>query len=94
LKKYKYSGSGQIPEELIQAGTQILILFGIRECYLIIRSSLLLYQFTRRAMKLTVATIVGQQITGDHQCGFRRNSTTTDQIFCIRQILKKKMEVQ
>jgi hypothetical protein len=30
------------------------------------------------------------EITGDHQCGFRRSRSTTDQIFCIRQILKKK----
>jgi len=29
---------------------------------------------------------------GDHQCGFRRNSSTTDHIFCIRQILEKKLE--
>jgi hypothetical protein len=28
-------------------------------------------------------------ITGDHQCGFRRNKSTTDQIFCIRQILEE-----
>jgi sorting nexin-29 len=32
------------------------------------------------------------EIIGDHQCGFRRNRTTTDQIFCIRQILEKKWE--
>jgi hypothetical protein len=32
------------------------------------------------------------EITGDHQCGFRRNRSTTDQIFCIRQILEKKWE--
>jgi hypothetical protein len=24
------------------------------------------------------------EIIGDHQCGFRRNRSTTDQIFCIR----------
>jgi len=28
----------------------------------------------------------------DHQCGFRRNRSTTDHIFCIRQILDKKWE--
>jgi len=34
-----------------------------------------------------------EEITGGHQCGFRRNSSTTDHIFCIRQILEK-MEIQ
>jgi hypothetical protein len=32
------------------------------------------------------------EIIGDHQCGFRRNRSTTDQIFYIRQILEKKCE--
>jgi hypothetical protein len=32
------------------------------------------------------------EIIGDHQCGFRCNRLTTDQIFCIRQILEKKWE--
>jgi hypothetical protein len=32
------------------------------------------------------------EISGDHQCGFRRNRSTTDQIFCIRQILEKTWE--
>jgi hypothetical protein len=32
------------------------------------------------------------EVTGDHQCGFRRNRSTTDQIFYIRQILEKKWE--
>ena len=35
-----------------------------------------------------------EEVIGDHQCGFRRNRSTTDHIFCIRQILKKKMGVQ
>jgi hypothetical protein len=29
---------------------------------------------------------------GDHKCGFRRNRSTTDHIFCTRQILEKKWE--
>jgi hypothetical protein len=33
-----------------------------------------------------------EEITGDHQCGFQRNRSTTDHIFCIRQILEKKWE--
>jgi hypothetical protein len=32
------------------------------------------------------------EITGDHHCGFRRNRSTTDHIFYIRQILEKKWE--
>jgi predicted nuclease of restriction endonuclease-like (RecB) superfamily len=32
------------------------------------------------------------EITGDHQCGFRRNRATTDQIFYIQLILEKKWE--
>jgi hypothetical protein len=32
------------------------------------------------------------EIIGDHQCGFHCNKSTTDQIFCIRQILEKKWE--
>jgi len=32
------------------------------------------------------------EIIGDHQCGFRRNRSTIDHIFCIRQILEKKWE--
>ncbi|KAJ4433510.1 hypothetical protein ANN_15819 [Periplaneta americana] len=32
------------------------------------------------------------EIIGDHQCGFRRNRSTIDQIFCIRQKMEKKWE--
>jgi hypothetical protein len=30
-----------------------------------------------------------EEITGDHQCGFRHNRSTSDKIFSIRQILEK-----
>jgi len=33
-----------------------------------------------------------EEIIGDHQCGFRRNKSATDHIFCIRQTLEKKWE--
>jgi hypothetical protein len=32
------------------------------------------------------------EIIGDHQCGFQCYGSTTDQIFCIRQIMDKKWE--
>jgi len=32
------------------------------------------------------------EIIGDHQCGFRRNRSTLDQIFALRQFLEKKWE--
>jgi len=33
-----------------------------------------------------------KEIIGDHQCGFRFNSSTTDHKFCIGQVLEKKWE--
>jgi hypothetical protein len=33
-----------------------------------------------------------KEITGENQCGFRCNKSTTDHIFCIREILEKKWE--
>jgi hypothetical protein len=67
LIEYKLPGSYQVPAELIQAGGEILplrstnslIMFGIRKNCLISGKSLLLYQFTKRVMKLTVIIIVG-----------------------------------
>jgi sorting nexin-29 len=37
-------------------------------------------------------TPYAEEIMGDHQCGFRRNRSTADQIFYIGQILGKKWE--
>jgi hypothetical protein len=39
-------------------------------------------------------TPYAEEIIGEHQCGFRRNRSTTDHIFCIRQILEKKMGIK
>jgi hypothetical protein len=41
---------------------------------------------------LSRLTSYAEKIIEDHQCGFRRNSQTTDYIFCIRQIFEKKCE--
>jgi retron-type reverse transcriptase len=41
---------------------------------------------------LTRLTPFADEIIGDHQCGFRRKRSTTDQISYIRQILGKKWE--
>ena len=35
-----------------------------------------------------------KEIIGDYQCSFRRKRSTTDHIFCIRQILEKKIGIQ
>jgi hypothetical protein len=42
--------------------------------------------------KILSNILLSRLIIGDHQCGFRRNRSTTDQIFCSRQILEKKWE--
>jgi hypothetical protein len=51
-----------------------------------------MYQFIRRANLLSRLSPQIDEIIGNHQCGFRRNGSTTDKIFCIRQILEKKCE--
>jgi hypothetical protein len=67
LKRYKLPGSYQSPAELIHAGGEILcseihkfinFTWNKKIC-LITGRSLLLYQFTRRVIKLTVVMIMG-----------------------------------
>ena len=41
---------------------------------------------------LSRLTPYAEEVTGDHQFGLRSNMSTTDHIFCIRQILDKKWE--
>jgi hypothetical protein len=71
LKKYKSPGSDVIPAELIQS----LILFGIRKNCLISRRSLLLCQFTKRVIKLTVIIIVGYHYYQLHTKFYRISSS-------------------
>jgi hypothetical protein len=63
FKKNKSPGSDRIPAERIQGGGETLgsiyslILFGVRKNCLSSETSPSLYQFTRRAIKLTVVII-------------------------------------
>ena len=41
---------------------------------------------------LSRLTPYAEEITGDHQCGFRWNRSTTDYIFCFHKILEEKWE--
>jgi hypothetical protein len=41
---------------------------------------------------LKIKSIHIYEVTVDHQCGFGCNRSTTDQIFCIHQVLEKKWE--
>jgi len=43
---------------------------------------------------LSRLTPYAKEIIGDHQCDFRRNRSTIDHIFFIRQILEKKRGIQ
>jgi hypothetical protein len=83
LKKYKSPGSDHIPAELIQTGakyyclrsTNSLILFAIRRNCLINGRSPLLYQFTKRMIKLTVIVIVGYHCYQLHTQFYRISSS-------------------
>ena len=41
---------------------------------------------------LSRVTPYTEEIIGDHQCGFWHNRSTTDHLFCTRQMLEKKWE--
>ena len=41
-------------------------------------------------IQLSRLTPYAEEITGDHQCGFQCNRSTTDHIFWIRKLLEKK----
>jgi hypothetical protein len=82
LKKYKSPGSNQILAELIRAGGETLLPV-IHE---ITNSIWTVGELPEQWMESIVKVI------GEHQSGFRQNRSTTHQIFCIHQILKKKWE--
>jgi len=41
---------------------------------------------------LSRLTAYAEEIIGYHQCGFHSDRSTTDHVFCIRQILETKWE--
>jgi hypothetical protein len=43
---------------------------------------------------LSRLTAHAEEIMKGHQCGFQRSRSTTDNVFCILQILEKKMRIQ
>ncbi|XP_018337473.1 PREDICTED: uncharacterized protein LOC108745675 [Trachymyrmex septentrionalis] len=80
LKNHKAPGNDLIPAELIKWGGSRLIEEIQKLIILIWNKEALPEQWK------------DYEIIGDHQCGFRRNRSTADQIFTIRQILEKKWE--
>jgi hypothetical protein len=89
--------------------TDLFVVYGIRRNCHSSGRNLLLYQFIKKVIRLTVIIIEGaykmlsnillarltpyiSEVIGDHQCGFRCNRSTTEQIFYILQIIKKKWE--
>jgi hypothetical protein len=85
LKKYKSPGSDQIPAELIQAGGEIIDCDNYCRILLLSTSYNILSNILLSRLRPYVDEIIEH-----HQCGFRRNRSTTGQIFCIRHILEKK----
>jgi hypothetical protein len=88
--------------QLIQAGGEILLSVihklinyvwkGDKTDYINYRVMSLLSTSYKMLMNILLSRLglYIDEIIGDHQCGFRRNRSTTDSIKCIHQILKKK----
>jgi hypothetical protein len=106
LKWYKSAGINQIREiwfkqdviHLVLRFTNPLILFGIMnncKTSLVIAEEYHCYQLHTVLSNILVSRLTQyvDEIIEDHQCGFRRSRSTTDQIFCLRQMLKKRMTV-
>ncbi|PSN35187.1 hypothetical protein C0J52_22574 [Blattella germanica] len=105
LKMYKASGIDGIPAELIKSGEEKLREKIHRLLSLIWKQEALPNEWKESgdsllstSYKILTNILVSrltpyiEEIIGDHQCAFRRNRSTIDQIFSIRQILEKKWE--
>jgi hypothetical protein len=100
LKSYKSPGTDQIPAELIKAGGETLYSEIHRliccisiykkvdktDCndYREIFPLLTAYKILSNILLAKLTPYINE-IIGDHQCGFRRNRSTVDQIFYVRQ---------
>ena len=107
LKSHKSPGIDQIPAELIKAASRKIcleihkLIISIwkkgdkRDCNNFRGISLLPTTYKILSNILLSRLIpYAKEIIGDHQCGFRLNRSTVDHIFCIRQMLEKKMGIE
>jgi hypothetical protein len=102
-KSKKYKSPGSDPAELIQAGGEILLCVIHKLINFIWNKEELNDQWkvsiiipvhkncdkTLSSLLLSRLSLYIDEIFGDHQCGFCRNRSTTDQIFCICHPRKK-----
>ena len=103
LKSHKSPGIDQIPAELIKAGG-MTIRCAIHKLIISIsnkkdktdcnnyRGISLLPNTYKILSNILLSGLIqyAEEVIGYHQCGFRRNRSTTDHVFCIRQILEEK----
>jgi len=100
LKSHKSPGIERILAELIKVGGRTICL----EIHKLSTSvwkkeklpeewkELIILPIHRKGIKQIVIIIGAKEIIRDHQCGFRRNRSTIDHVFCISLILEKEWE--
>jgi len=84
----------ELPEEWAESINLPIYKNGDKQTAVIIEA----YYFCQLGAKfyhilLSRLTPYAEEITGGNQCGFRRNRSTIDHIFYVRQILEKKMTI-
>jgi hypothetical protein len=98
LKCYKSPGTDNIPAKLIKARGETLYseihklicsIWSKEELPQQWKESIIAYKISSNILLARFTPYVNE-IIGDHQCGFRHNRSTTDQIFYIRQIIEKR----
>jgi hypothetical protein len=95
VEKYKSPGNDQIPTELIQAGSETLLSEIHKRIKFICNKEELPDQWKELSnIPLSRLSPHVDEIIGDHQCVFQRNSSTTDQFFLHSSDTGEKMGVQ